>query len=77
MGFIANNVITGEIPLDKIGPAKGLPSLSPDEIMFLIHYIGESNFKGKDVENVYRIVLKLQELFLYYQKIENSKKSKK
>ena len=77
MGFIANNIITGEIPLDKIGPAKGLPSLTPDEIIFLIQYISESNFKGKDVENIYKIVLKLQELFLYYQKLEDSKNSKK
>lgn len=76
MGFIANKVITGEIPLNKIGPSQGLPALTPDEIMFLIQYISESNFKGRDVENVYKIVLKLQDLFLHYQKLEESKNSK-
>ena len=42
--------------------------LTQDEIMFLIQYIGEANFKGKDVEKIYSIVLKLQNLYVYYQK---------
>lgn len=68
MGFKAGTILEGEIPLDKVGPLKGLPHLSPDELMFLIQYMGESNFKGKDVEMIYRIVLKLQEIFKFYQK---------
>ena len=74
MGFKAGKVIKGDIPLDKVGPLKGLPTFTSDELMFLIQYMGESKFQGKDVEMVYKVIWKLQELFLYYQKLNNSKK---
>lgn len=68
MGFKASKVITGEIPKDKVDPHKDLPHLSSEELMFLIKYIGQSTFKGKDIEIVYRLVYKLQEIYTYYQK---------
>jgi hypothetical protein len=64
MGFKANKIIEGEILREKVD-IESLPSLSQDEIMFLINYIGDSNFKGRDVEKIYQIVLKLQTLYLY------------
>ena len=67
MGFKASKVIKGEIPKDKVDHKKGLPHLSQDELMFLIKYIAESEFKGKDVEMVYRLVYKLQEIYIYQQ----------
>ena len=68
MGFKANKVIKGEIPKKKVDPYKDLPLLSQEELMFLIKYIGESNFKGKDIEIIYKLVYKLQEMYTYHQK---------
>lgn len=67
MGFKASEVIKGEIPQNKVDPHRDLPHLSQEELMFLIKYIGQSNFQGKDVEIVYRLVYKLQKIFKYQQ----------
>tara|TARA_R110001606_G_C15022851_1_gene610021 strand:- start:405 stop:614 length:210 start_codon:yes stop_codon:yes gene_type:complete len=68
MGFKASKVIKGDIPKDKVDPHKDLPHLSSEELMFLIKYIGQSQFNGKDVEIVYKLVYKLQEIYTYHQK---------
>ena len=44
--------------LKNILPNPKTEILTQDEIMFLIQYIGEANFKGKNVERIYNIVLK-------------------
>lgn len=68
MGFKANHQITGKVPkkiLEKVAP-----SLSLEEIMNLLYLIKNSQFTGNDLEKMYSLTLKLQEMFLYYKKLE-------
>ena len=64
MGFRAKNTIQKELP--KVLDSKD--NLSLKEIGFLLSTIKNSTFKGKDVELVFTLVLKLQN---QYTKIAN------
>jgi hypothetical protein len=68
MGFKANHQITGKLPKKVL--EKAAPSLSLDEIMSLLYLIKNSQFTGNDLERMYNLTLKLQEMFLFYKKIE-------
>lgn len=47
-------------------------SLSEQELMFLLHFIKESNFKGAQLEHVFQVTLKLQNQYQFISK--NQKK---
>lgn len=55
----------------KADPEKDLPSLSKEEIMFLLKIIQQHDFKGKDIEILYNTTLKLQQQYIY---LTNNKK---
>lgn len=43
-------------------------SLSNDELMFLLHFIKEANFKGGQLEHVFQVTLKLQNQYRFLEK---------
>lgn len=47
-------------------------SLSDQELMFLLHFIKEANFKGGQLEHVFQVTLKLQNQYRFLEK--NQKK---
>jgi len=62
-------IIQGKSKLEnknkKADPKKDLPSLSKDEIMFLLKMIQQHDFKGKDIEILYNTTLNLQKQYIY------------
>ena len=63
MSFKAGNILIQD-KQKKADPNQGLPSLSSDEIMFLLKVIKEHKFEGKDIEIIFNTTLKLQQLYL-------------
>ncbi len=49
----------------KADPNQDLPSLSKEEIMFLLKVIQQHDFKGKDVEILYNTTLNLQKQYIH------------
>lgn len=49
----------------KADPNQDLPSLSKEEIMFLLKIIQQHDFKGKDVEILYNTTLNLQKQYIH------------
>ena len=49
----------------KVDPNQDLPSLSKEEIMFLLKVIQQHDFKGKDVEILYNTTLNLQKQYIH------------
>ena len=49
----------------KADPNQDLPSLSKEEIMFLLKIIQQHDFKGKDIEILYNTTLNLQKQYIY------------
>jgi|SRR6056300_1448436 len=43
-------------------------SLNNDELMFLLHFIKEANFKGGQLEHVFQVTLKLQNQYRFLEK---------
>ena len=68
MGFNAQNIEIGKADLKL-----GLPTLSMEELLFLLNIIREAKFEGKDVENLYNLILKLQNMYIALDKIQQSK----
>ena len=51
---------------DKMADSeKSLPSLSKEEIMFLLKIIQQHDFKGKDVEILFNTTLNLQKQYIH------------
>jgi hypothetical protein len=44
---------------------KSLPSLSKEEIMFLLKIIQQHDFKGKDIEILFNTTLNLQKQYIH------------
>tara|TARA_Y100001938_G_scaffold150740_1_gene243147 strand:+ start:1834 stop:2058 length:225 start_codon:yes stop_codon:yes gene_type:complete len=72
MGFKAGKIVEGKVDLNA-----GLPSLSQEELLYLLQVLGNSKFDGKDVEKVFNLTLKLQQIYLYYDKKYKKKKNGK
>jgi hypothetical protein len=53
---------SGNIEIGMVDLRRDLPILSIGEITFLLEFIGESHFKGKDMEKVYVLTLKLDSI---------------
>ncbi len=58
MAFSANKVSNTNVP--QTTPVPNLNRLSPQEIELLLLLIKRSNFVGEQLENLYNIVIKLQ-----------------
>jgi hypothetical protein len=67
MGFKAGNTVIGQLPKESVDPYKGLPSFSEDEFAYLFHKLENMEFKGKEMEQIYSLTLKLQNIYLFYQ----------
>lgn len=68
MSFNAQNIEIGKADLKL-----GLPTLSMEELLFLLNIIREAKFEGKDVENLYNLILKLQNMYVALDKLQQSK----
>lgn len=55
----------------KADSKEDLPSLSKEQIMFLLKMIQQHDFKGQDIEILYNTTLKLQQQYIY---LTNNKK---
>ena len=67
MGYKAGKTIVGKIPKKLVDPYKGLPSLSEDEFAYLFYKLENMEFRGKEMEQIYSLTLKLQKIYLFYQ----------
>jgi hypothetical protein len=67
MSFKAQHIEVGKADLKL-----GLPTLSMDELLFLLNIIREAKFEGKDVEHLYSLILKLQNMYIALDKIQQS-----
>ena len=65
MGFNAQNIEIGKADLKL-----GLPTLSMEELLFLLNIIREAKFEGKDVEHLYNLILKLQNMYITLDKLQ-------
>ena len=50
---------------EKVDPNQDLPSLSKEQIMFLLKIIQQHDFKGKDIEILYNTTLNLQKQYIH------------
>tara|TARA_Y100000389_G_scaffold92335_1_gene89022 strand:+ start:287 stop:514 length:228 start_codon:yes stop_codon:yes gene_type:complete len=50
---------------ERADSEKSLPSLSKEEIMFLLKVIQKHEFVGKDIEMLYNTTLRLQEMYIH------------
>ena len=50
---------------EKVDPNQDLPSLSKEQIMFLLKIIQQHDFKGKDIEILYNTTFNLQKQYIY------------
>ena len=67
MSFKAGNTVIGQLPKESVDPYKGLPSFSEDEFAYLFYKLENMEFKGKEMEQIYSLTLKLQNIYLFYQ----------
>jgi len=58
MSFKVGYIETGMVDLKR-----DLPSLSIEEIHFLLTFIGESTFKGKDMQRIINLTEKLDKMY--------------
>ena len=64
MSFKAGKIVYNEIPKDmKVDPSLGLPSFSGEDFSYLFHKLQNMDFKGSEMEQVFSLTLKLQELY--------------
>jgi|TARA_R110000782_G_C14746265_1_gene406672 hypothetical protein len=68
MSFKSGKTVIGQISKESVDPYKGLPSFSEDEFSYLFYKLENMEFKGKEMEQIYSLTLKLQNLYLFYQK---------
>jgi hypothetical protein len=71
MSFKSGEIIikgkkTTSINKDEMADSEqGLPSLSKEEIMFLLKIIQQHDFKGRDIEILYNTTLNLQKQYIH------------
>ena len=63
--IIKGNKVTSINKDERADSEKSLPSLSKEEIMFLLKVIQKHEFVGKDVEILYNSTLRLQEMYIH------------
>ena len=65
MGFNSRHIEIG-----KADSRVSLPSLSKTDCLLLLDLIRNSSFKGEDMEPIFHITLKLQNIFTVLEKLE-------
>ena len=65
MGFKANKVVYKELPKESVDPFEGLPVFSEDDFTYLFHKLQNMEFKGSEMEQVFNLTLKLQNLYTF------------
>lgn len=64
MGFKAKNIkVSGETTPQKVNTQKTKIDLDKQEISLILNGIKNTNFQGKDVQNVFNLVLRLQNAY--------------
>jgi len=67
MGFKAGKTVYKQLPKEPVDPYKGLPSFSEEEFLYLFEKLQSMDFKGKEMEQIYTLTLKLQNMFVFLQ----------
>jgi len=67
MGFKAGKTVYKQLPKESVDPYKGLPSFSEEEFLYLFEKLQDMDFKGKEMEQIYTLTLKLQNMFVFLQ----------
>jgi len=77
MGFNAQHIEIGmadpkqDLPTLSIQePKQDLPNLSMGEVILLLNIIREAKFEGKNIENLYNLTLKLQNIYVSLDKLQ-------
>lgn len=66
MSFKAGKIVYNEIPKDmKVDPYLGLPSFSEEDFSYLFFKLQNMEFKGNEMEKIYHLTIKLQELYTF------------
>ena len=65
MGFKANKVVYKELPKESVDPFEGLPVFSEDDFTYLFLKLQNMEFKGSEMEQVFNLTLKLQNLYSF------------
>ena len=55
---------SGKLKVGKADPLMGLPILTRDEVFYLLNIIRKSDFKGEEMEELFKLTLKLQRMFV-------------
>ena len=63
--IIKGNKVTSINKDERADSEESLPSLSKEEIIFLLKIIQQHDFKGKDIEILYNTTLKLQQQYIH------------
>jgi len=63
--IIKGNKVTSISKEERANSEKSLPSLSKEEIMFLLRVIQKHEFVGKDIEILYNTTLNLQKQYIH------------
>ena len=63
--IIKGNKVTSINKDERANSEESLPSLSKEEIVFLLKVIQKHEFVGKDIEQLYNATLRLQEIYIY------------
>jgi len=64
---------SGHLEIGVVNLKQDIPSLSVGELYFLLSFIGESKFRGKDMEKVYALSLNLNNILQYQLQIDKKK----
>lgn len=73
MSFKANKVVYKELPKESVDPFEGLPSFTEEDFSYLFHKLQSMEFKGSEMEKIFSLTLKLQELYSYLKTKEQIK----
>ncbi len=65
MGFKAGKTVYKQLPKESVDPYKGLPSFSEEEFSYLFEKLQSMDFKGNEMEQIYTLTLKLQNMFVF------------
>ena len=68
MAFKFNHIGEYKEREDRKTPSS--PSLSKQEIEYLLMHISEGTFKGQEVEQIFYLVLKLQEMYMHLEEVD-------
>lgn len=62
---------SGQIELGKADSRMSLPSLSKEDCLTLLDIIRKASFKGEEMEPIFHLTLKIQNIFVILEKLES------